>query len=62
MTPKEQALILIERFIHESYSQIDYELAAKLATITAETVSDSHKGLNGQWLYWVNVKNELKEL
>jgi hypothetical protein len=41
---------------------LSYEQAVKAAIITAETVADSHKGLNGQWLFWVNVKNELKEL
>jgi hypothetical protein len=38
-------------------------LAVKCAIIAAELMIDNTPpGLNGQWLFWVNVKNELKEL
>jgi hypothetical protein len=60
MTPKEQAEILIEKFMNLGLQR---GLAVKCAIIHAELMIDNTPpGLNGQWLFWVNVKNELLEL
>jgi hypothetical protein len=38
-------------------------LAVKCAIVAAELMIDNTPpGLNGQWLFWTNVKNELLEL
>jgi hypothetical protein len=60
MTPKEQAEILVAKM---NEKRIEWGYAVKAAIVAAELMIDNTPpGLNGQWLFWVNVKNELKEL
>jgi hypothetical protein len=60
MTPKEQALILIEKFMNLG---LQWGLAVKAAIVAAELMIDNTPpGLNGQWLFWVNVKSELEKM
>ena len=59
MTPKEQAEILVAKF--DVFMPRFY--AKQAAIVAAELMIDNTPpGLNGQWLFWTNVKNELKEL
>ena len=68
MTPKEQAEILVAKYYHaEKYpntvNAMPRSLAVKCAIVATELMIDNTPpGLNGQWLFWVNVKNELLEL
>jgi hypothetical protein len=67
MTPKEQAGILVATMCKPcgifSEVTIPFKVAVKAAIVATELMIDNTPpGLNGQWLFWVNVKNELKEL
>ena len=57
MTPLEQALLLVDRFLD---LEVTRQQAIDAAKIAADTVAQSMKGLTGQWLFWVSVKNELE--
>ena len=68
MTPKEQAEILVSKYANaylhpKVVNLMPRALAVACAIVAAELMIDNTPpGLNGQWLFWVNVKNELKEL